>query len=99
MPGDRQHLLLRNRRLKNWAAIFAVVALVAWVVEFATHLHVNHEAQLSAQNSHLCEMCAAFQVGASTPAAAQSIPQAAASAGSSGRICTVPALAAHIFLS
>jgi hypothetical protein len=75
MPGDRQHLLLRNRRLKNWAAIFAVVALVAWVVEFATHLHVNHEAQLSAQNSHLCEMCAAFQAGASAPAAAQSIPK------------------------
>jgi hypothetical protein len=75
MSGDRQHLLLRNRRLRNWAASFAVVALVAWVVEFASHLHVNHEAQVAAQSSHLCEMCAGFQAGASTPATAQSIPK------------------------
>ena len=75
MSVDRHHLLLRNRRLRNGAAMFAVVALVAWVVEFATHLHVNHEAQVSAQGSHVCEMCAAFQAGASTPAAAPSIPK------------------------
>jgi hypothetical protein len=75
MPGDRQHFLLRNRRLRNWAAAFAVVALVAWVVEFASHLHVSHEAQLSAQGSHFCEMCASFQAGASTVAVAQSIPK------------------------
>lgn len=74
MPGDRQQPLLRNRRLRNWAAIFAVVALVAWVVEFASHLHVNHEAQLSAQGSHFCEMCAAFQAGASGGVSAQSVP-------------------------
>jgi hypothetical protein len=75
MFGDRQHFLLHNRRLRNWATVFAVFALVAWVIEFATHLHVNHEAQLSAQGSHLCEMCAGFQAGASAPAAAQSIPK------------------------
>lgn len=75
MPGDRQHLLLRNRRLRNWAAMFAMVALAVWVVEIAAHLHVDHEAQLSGQGSHFCEMCAAFQAGASAPAAAQSIPK------------------------
>jgi hypothetical protein len=75
MTGDRQHLLLRNRRLRNWAATFAVFALVAWVVEFASHLHVNHEAQVAAQGSHFCEMCAAFQAGASTAAVAQTIPK------------------------
>jgi hypothetical protein len=75
MPGDRQHLLLRNRRLRNWAAVFAVVALVAWIVEFASHLHVNHEAQVSAQGAHFCEMCAAFQAGAPAAAATHSIPK------------------------
>jgi hypothetical protein len=75
MPGDRQHPLLRNRRLRNWAALVAVVALVAWVVEFATHLHVNHESQLSGQSAHFCEMCAGFQAGASTTAAVQNVPK------------------------
>lgn len=75
MPGDRQHFLLRNRRLRNWAAVFAVVALVAWVIEFATHLHVHHEAQVSAQGLHFCEMCAAFQAGASAPTASPIIPK------------------------
>jgi hypothetical protein len=55
--------------------MFAVVALVAWVVEFASHLHVHHEAQLSGQGSHFCEMCSAFQAGASATAAAPSIPK------------------------
>jgi hypothetical protein len=75
MPGDRQHLLLRNRRLRNWAAMFAVLALVAWGVELASHLHVKHEAQLSAQGSHFCAMCAAFQAGASTVAAPHALPK------------------------
>jgi hypothetical protein len=75
MPGDRQHLLLRNRRLRNWAALVAVFALVAWVVEFATHLHVSHDAQVSEQASHFCEMCAAFQAGASSAVLAPSIPK------------------------
>jgi hypothetical protein len=75
MPGDRQHLLLRNRRLRNWAAIFAMLALVVWVVEIAAHLHVNHDAQLSGQGSQFCEMCSAFQAGASAAAAAQSVPK------------------------
>ena len=75
MPGDRQHFLLRRRRLRNWAAAFAVVALVAWVVEFATHLHVMDEAQVAPQGSHFCEMCAAFQAGASAVVVAPSIPK------------------------
>jgi hypothetical protein len=75
MPGDRQHPLLGHRRLRNWAALIAVVALVAWVVEFASHLHVNHEAQLSTQGSHFCEMCAAFQAGASMAPAAFAVPK------------------------
>jgi hypothetical protein len=75
MSGDRQHLLLRNRCLKNWAVLVAVVALVAWVVEFASHLHVHHEVQLSGQSSHFCEMCASFQAGANTAIVAQSIPK------------------------
>ena len=75
MSGDRQHFLLRDRRLRNWAAMFAVVALVAWVIEFASHLHVSHEAQVSAQSSHFCEMCAGFQAGASTAVLAHTIPK------------------------
>lgn len=75
MHGDRQHLLLRHRRPRNWAALFAVVALVAWIVEFASHLHVHHEAQLSAQGSHFCEMCSAFQAGASAVVTAHVIPK------------------------
>ena len=75
MPGDGQHLLLRNRRLRNWAAMFAVVALVAWVIEFATHLHVSHEAQVSGQSSHFCEMCAGFQAGASAAVLAHTVPR------------------------
>jgi hypothetical protein len=75
MFGDRQLLLLRHRRLRNWAALVAVFALVAWTVEFATHLHVNHEAQVSGQGSHFCEMCSAFQAGASAPAATHYIPK------------------------
>lgn len=75
MPGDRQPLLLRNRRLRNWVAMFAVLALLAWVVEFSSHLHVTHEAQASAQGAHFCEMCAAFQAGASATPVAQCIPK------------------------
>lgn len=75
MSGDRQHLLLRHRCLKKWAAAFAVVALVAWIVEFASHLHIDHESKVSAQNSHFCEMCAAFQAGASGAATVQIIPK------------------------
>ena len=55
--------------------MFAVVALFAWVIEFATHLHVSHEAQVSAQSSHFCEMCAGFQAGASTAVLAHTIPK------------------------
>lgn len=55
--------------------MFVVIALVAWAVEFATHLHVNQEVQDSGQDSYFCEMCAAFQAGASNVAAAQKIPQ------------------------
>lgn len=55
--------------------MFAVVALVAWVVEIATHLHVSHEAQVSGQSSHFCEMCAGFQAGASTVVLAHTIPK------------------------
>ena len=75
MPRDRLHFLLRNQRLRNRAAVLAVAALVAWAVGFATHLHVNHEAQLSSQGFHFCEMCVAFQAGASATAVAQSIPK------------------------
>lgn len=75
MPGDRQHFLLRHRRLRNWAAVIAVVALVAWVAEFAAHLHVSHDAQLASQGSHFCEMCAAFQAGASMAPAALVVPK------------------------
>ena len=75
MPGDRKHFLLRHRRLRNWAALVAVVALVAWVIEFASHLHVNHEAQLASQGSHFCEMCAAFQAGAGVASAALVVPK------------------------
>jgi hypothetical protein len=75
MSGDRQHLLLRHRCLTKWAAAFAVIALVAWIVEFASHLHINHEAKVSAQSSHFCEMCAAFQAGASSAVTVQIIPK------------------------
>jgi hypothetical protein len=73
MPGHRPHLLLRRRQLRSWAALLAAFALVVWVVEIASHLHVAHEVQLSAQGSHFCEMCAAFQAGASSFPAPQSI--------------------------
>jgi hypothetical protein len=75
MPGDRQHLLRRYGRLRNWAAAIAVVALVAWVIEYSSHLHVDHEAQLSSQGAHFCEMCAAFQAGASAVATAFVVPK------------------------
>lgn len=75
MSRDRQHLLLRSRRLRNWAAMFAVVALVAWVIEFSSHLHASHEAQVSGQTSHFCEMCAGFQAGASAAVLAPTIPK------------------------
>jgi hypothetical protein len=75
MPGDRQHLLLRHRRLRNWAALIAVVALLAWTVEYASHLHVNQEAQLTSQSSHFCELCAAFEAGASMAATAFVVPK------------------------
>ena len=55
--------------------MLAVVALVAWVIEFASHLHVGHDAQVSGQVSHFCEMCAAFQAGASTVVLSQSLPK------------------------
>lgn len=55
--------------------MFAVVALVAWVIEFSSHLHVSHEAQVSGQVSHFCEMCAGFQAGASTAVRAHTIPR------------------------
>ena len=55
--------------------MFAVVALVAWVIEFSAHLHVSHEAQVAGQVSHFCAMCAAFQAGVSTAARASSIPK------------------------
>ncbi|HWK48920.1 MAG TPA: hypothetical protein VNR40_03500, partial [Steroidobacter sp.] len=64
MSGDRQHLLLRSRRLRIWAALLAMVALLAWGVEYAAHLH--QDAQVSSQASHSCEICSAFQAGAST---------------------------------
>jgi hypothetical protein len=51
-----------------------VLALVAWCVEFASHLHVN-EVQLSAQGSHFCEMCGAFQAGASASAVPHTFPK------------------------
>lgn len=75
MSGHRQHLLLRCRRLRNWAALLAVFALVTWVIEIASHLHVTHEVQLSAQGSHFCDMCAGFQAGASASAAPATIPK------------------------
>ena len=75
MSGHRHHLLLRHRRLKNWAAVLAMVALVAWVVEIASHLHVHQEVQASAHSTHFCEMCAAFQAGASSSAIAPVIPK------------------------
>jgi hypothetical protein len=75
MPGDRQHLLLRHRRLRNRAALIAVIALVAWVIEYASHLHVNHEAQLSSPGSHFCEMCVGLQAGASMASAAFVVPK------------------------
>lgn len=75
MPGDRQHLLLRQRCLRNRAVLLAIVALVAWVIEYASHLHVSHEAQLSSQGAHFCEMCAAFQAGASAVATAFVVPK------------------------
>lgn len=53
----------------------AVVALVAWCIEFASHLHVSHEAQASTQGSHFCDMCAAFQAGASADATSPTIPK------------------------
>lgn len=75
MSGDRQHPLLRHRRLSNWAALIAMFALLAWGVEFAGHLHVSHETQAVAHGVHFCDICAAFQAGVSGSAVAQSIPK------------------------
>ena len=55
--------------------MIAVVALVAWCVEFASHLHVSHEAQVSTQGSHFCDMCAAFQAGTSVDPTSPTIPK------------------------
>lgn len=75
MPGDRQHVLLRHRRLRNWAVLVVVFALLAWGIELAAHRHVNQDLHGSAQNSHFCQICAAFQAGATTAAVATSIPK------------------------
>jgi len=52
-----------------------VFALVTWAIEIASHLHVTHEVQVSAQGSHFCDMCAGFQAGASAAAAPATIPK------------------------
>lgn len=75
MIGHRKHPVLRERRLINWAAVVAVVALAAWLVEFATHLHIPDEVQASSQVSHYCDLCAAFQAGASVSNAPPVVPK------------------------
>lgn len=75
MTGDRKHPVLRDRRPRNWAAMIAVVALAAWLIEFATHLHIGDDVQASSQVSHYCGICAAFQAGASVPDVPPVVPK------------------------
>jgi len=50
---------------RQWVAAITVIALLAWLFEFATHLHVPaHEKSAEAATSHLCGFCASFQGGA-----------------------------------
>lgn len=43
------------RRLNVWAALVATLALLAWGVEYAGHLHLKQDAQVSGHVSHSCD--------------------------------------------
>jgi hypothetical protein len=99
MSGDRKQSVLRHRSLRKWAAMFAIVALTAWLVQFATHLHIDEDLQ-AAQSSHFCAFCAAFAVGAPAPVAVSTVAKLRPTVVSSSLLLIAPGLQrAHFYLS
>jgi hypothetical protein len=65
MSRSSAHSLCLQGRLGKWVIGATVVVLVAWLLEFATHSHLDDTGDGHSPNvAHLCGYCAAMQVGA-----------------------------------
>ncbi len=64
MTTPLQHWHCLNQRSRYRFVAIAVVALFAWLLEFATHNHNSDAASSTSTQSIHCHVCAGFQAGA-----------------------------------
>jgi hypothetical protein len=69
MTTTLQHWHRLNHRTRYRFMAIAVVALFAWLLEFATHSHSSDAASSTSTQNIQCHVCTGFQMGAGpTPA-------------------------------
>jgi hypothetical protein len=64
MTISLQHWPRMNHRSRYRFMAIALVALFAWLLEFATHNHSSEVASSTSTQSTHCHVCAGFQAGA-----------------------------------
>ncbi|HEY0685232.1 MAG TPA: hypothetical protein VGD45_23035 [Steroidobacter sp.] len=67
------HMDWLNRRSRHRLVAIAIFALLAWMLEIATHSHLNDTAGANPVQSIHCQLCSGFQTGAGPIASAASI--------------------------
>ena len=95
MFGNRQHILLRSNCFTKWAVLIAMLAVAAWGIEYAAHLHFEPPAKASGHTPHVCQICVAFQAGAGSPVVATTVQPVPLKPG---RVAVAAAAPAHRFI-